>query len=819
MRDDDDVLKDYDLEAWEAPEPPEDLADGVIARLGGTEVGAAVPVEPATPRRRALLIGGVAAAVVAATLGTYALIGSTRHEPATNGVVLADRAQSLSLAGVKADLDLGADVRWRRDGKTIRVDQRAGTAAWRVDDKTSLVIDAGATVASVEATGASLRVEVQMNSMDAKIIGASALTAAAVAMVTVVVYEGHVKVSSAGAHTVIVEPGSTWTSAPPAPAPVVAGTPGEDDIEVAPDPKQTPPVAVGSDGDVTVDHRAPAPTEASACDEVSCVLSNYEGPCCAALRDDARRAPQQNKPAAKGLDRQTITDGIAKVKPQVLECGDKHPANGKVKAAVKVHPDGRVTNVEIKETPNAELGACVARVLQSARFAETESGGSFVYPFVFDRPVATAFDPFASPRPLGCNAEALKAKGQELAKQDEHADALEKFEEALQCMPSAELLQLAFTAACNSSDYKKAKLYYPKLSADAQQKLALACARNNVPYDADSTCDAKAVKDKGLEYVTNGQHAAALAQFEAAMRCKPSDELVQLAFMSACNSMNSTKAKVYYRKLPAAKREQLSMMCIRNKVEYDDSGPACDADALKDQGMEAVNKGQHAAALAKFEASLACKKDAYVMQLAFMESCNSRNSAKAKTYYAKLTDAQQKQFAVICERNKVDYGGSASCDADALKEHGMEQVNNAQHAAALTSFEASLRCKPDAYVTQLAFMASCNSLNPAKAKLYYKQLTPTQQNRLSVMCERNHVDYEDAASPAASKGILEVMCTREAKILVDGVDTGLTTPIRGDKLQLNPGKHKVTFVVDGNRFTYAVDIVAGETLKLSKDLR
>jgi hypothetical protein len=110
-------------------------------------------------------------------------------------------------------------------------------------------------------------------------------------------------------------------------------------------------------------------------------------------------------------------------------------------------------------------------------------------------------------------------------------------------------------------------------------------------------------------------------------------------------------------------------------------------------------------------------------------------------------------------------------------------------------------------------------MNSPKAKVYYKQLTPAQQSKLSVMCERNHVDFEDAAAPTAGKGILEVMCTPEAKILVDGVDTGLSTPIRGDKLQLNPGKHKVTFVIDGNRFTYAVDIVAGETVKLSKDLR
>jgi pSer/pThr/pTyr-binding forkhead associated (FHA) protein len=81
----------------------------------------------------------------------------------------------------------------------------------------------------------------------------------------------------------------------------------------------------------------------------------------------------------------------------------------------------------------------------------------------------------------------------------------------------------------------------------------------------------------------------------------------------------------------------------------------CDADQLKEDGMQNINMGQHAAALAKFEASLRCKKDPYVTQLAFMEACASSNSAKAKTYYKLLTPAQQAKFAQMCIRNKVEY--------------------------------------------------------------------------------------------------------------------------------------------------------------------
>ena len=81
----------------------------------------------------------------------------------------------------------------------------------------------------------------------------------------------------------------------------------------------------------------------------------------------------------------------------------------------------------------------------------------------------------------------------------------------------------------------------------------------------------------------------------------------------------------------------------------------CDADALKEKGMEMITMGQHAAALAQFEASLRCKRDSYVLQLAFMEACSSGNSGKAKYYFKLLTPAQQNKFAQICIRQKVPY--------------------------------------------------------------------------------------------------------------------------------------------------------------------
>ena len=117
----------------------------------------------------------------------------------------------------------------------------------------------------------------------------------------------------------------------------------------------------------------------------------------------------------------------------------------------------------------------------------------------------------------------------------------------------------------------------------------------------------------------------------------------------------------------------------------------------------------------------------------------------------KLVDNTKACLKQFCANNKDDAKCSTGttqvtpppgCDADALKDKGMENVNMGQHAAALSQFEASLRCKQDAYVMQLAFMASCNSMNPTKAKLYFKKLTPAQQQRFQIMCIRNKVEYQ-----------------------------------------------------------------------------
>jgi hypothetical protein len=218
MRDDDDAgidagddaLRGIDLDAWAPPPPPPAgaLADAVVARMREPVPSSAREPEGRGVRRRWTIAAAAAAAVALAAGGVLAIArwGTSRPPAGGHGEVFAARASHLPLGPSSAELDPGAEVRWRRDGRRIEAAQPRGRVLWRAGGEDTLVIDAGAAVASVEATGASLRVEVQMNLSDVRTMGASAVTAAAVALVTVIVYQGHVKVTSAG-QTVNVEPG------------------------------------------------------------------------------------------------------------------------------------------------------------------------------------------------------------------------------------------------------------------------------------------------------------------------------------------------------------------------------------------------------------------------------------------------------------------------------------------------------------------------------------------------------------------------------------------------------------------------------------
>jgi len=624
----DDEQLDYDLSAFEAPEPPEGIADAVLARMEGTGVTPAVPAEPVQGKRRGLLIAGIAAACLAASAGTYVLIQGSRRAGPASGDVVAVRARTLSLDGVNAELDPGAQVKWQRRGTLLDVEQRAGAAAWRVDGDTTIRIDAGAMVASVEATGASLRVEVSMNATDAKVIGASALTAAAVSMVTVTVYTGHVKVSERG-QTVIIQPGETHKVVPPQPAPlepVVAGMPATDDEDMT------------------------APTM---CDEVSCVLDDYAGPCCEAFKaGTAPKLPKAPK-VADTLDRDSIANTIGTLMPRIRACRDPFDAiaDGTIVMNVAVNPDGTVRNASATKTFSQSVSDCVAGIIGRTQFRTPTKSPAFRYPFLF---VADG----AAVTTTGSSGTILTRQG-------------------------------------------------------ISKVIALA-------KPAIKACGAKATQSGTVKVI---------------VKVKPDGNVASY----------STSAT------------------------FDSKVSSCVLDIVKKLTFPATDQG----------------------------------GTFSYPFVFDVADAPP--------------APPTNCDADELRDKGLENINIGQLAAALSQFEASLRCKKDSHTVQLAYMAACGSRNEAKSRLYFAQLAPAQQSKFRQICLRNMIDPETPGA-TAGMGYLEVRSTPSAKILIDGVDTGMTTPISGTSLPLKPGKHKVTFVIGADRFTWPATITAGSVFVLDKNL-
>ena len=60
-------------------------------------------------------------------------------------------------------------------------------------------------------------------------------------------------------------------------------------------------------------------------------------------------------------------------------------------------------------------------------------------------------------------------------------------------------------------------------------------------------------------------------------------------------------------------------------------------------------------------------------------------------------------------------------------------------------------------------------------------------------------------------------CKPAAKILVDNVATGLTTPVSGHALPVPPGSHKVTFEIGPDKYSFRVTVKAGESTTLTKN--
>ncbi|HEY5925043.1 MAG TPA: hypothetical protein VIV11_25350, partial [Kofleriaceae bacterium] len=117
------------------------------------------------------------------------------------------------------------------------------------------------------------------------------------------------------------------------------------------------------------------------CDEVGCVLSKYDRPCCERFKPADGFTPKNVVP--EELDRAMVKAGVEKIKPKVVACGEQNGAKGTVKLAVTVDGEGTVKAVSVTEAPDSALGECVASAMRRAKFGKSVNGAEFSYPFQF----------------------------------------------------------------------------------------------------------------------------------------------------------------------------------------------------------------------------------------------------------------------------------------------------------------------------------------------------------------------------------------------------------------------------------------------------
>jgi outer membrane biosynthesis protein TonB len=177
------------------------------------------------------------------------------------------------------------------------------------------------------------------------------------------------------------------TAANTATRPPRGGTPTTTRPATATSPTTTAPAGSGSaqEPEDTVENAPnnPHPT-AGDCDEVSCVLTKYDRPCCEKFRPkDSGIAQRTAGGLPAELDKSMVRAGIEKVKARVVACGEKASDKGMVKVAVSVRPDGSVSEASIVAAPSPALGDCVIAAMKKAAFGKSVGGGSFTYPFSF----------------------------------------------------------------------------------------------------------------------------------------------------------------------------------------------------------------------------------------------------------------------------------------------------------------------------------------------------------------------------------------------------------------------------------------------------
>jgi hypothetical protein len=576
-----DELDDLDLSAWTAPPPPAGLADAVIA--SATRTNEAIAMTTRRRTRRTAIVGGVVATALAASVALWLELRPTTELPTTDVVLGADSPRTIEFGGVKGRLDRGTAVHVRRTGNNVRIEQSGG-ATWTVAPQDHLVIGAGQS-ASIEATGASLRVEATMNLADKRLIGMTVLTSAAIAALTATVYEGFIKAKSDDKPVVMLYPGSE----------VSIGSLKSLEIEVgnlkerirapkAGEPTSHADLAIAAGESVSIHvPNGPVTVEVQArCGMVVMYLGGSDARSGEPI-PDGTGTTYTFGPGAHSYT-STCPGGRAETGTITVDTLDGHgPIDGRTNARVfspneSVFPMGMDSLHMFGDVRNDAVVSVGNRILPLG----PPDDGSTLPTFKVDIPwkgvpeagVVRVSDDTGihfyvlRPRMIHCDAPTAIRDGIALEAAGKHKQAVGQFVVAQACEGSEHTAELGFVAACNDGNVKASKLFWRAIDAKQHDRLVQVCLRNHITAEMlnGTSCNSGDELTSGKELEAAGDHAMALRHFEAAYQCNPERAALAMMYMAACNSGNVPKARTYWRRMTPGDQSQYEDMCVRNHI-------------------------------------------------------------------------------------------------------------------------------------------------------------------------------------------------------------------------------------------------------------
>jgi hypothetical protein len=550
-----------DLDAWAPPSLPVDFADRVVARVAQVDQVIAVELGRRSKRRWMFGTGLAAVLAIVAAIAVWLMPGTASD--GEGGNVVATQSVHLPFG----DLDRGAVVVWHRSGDDIHVVQTAGAATWHVGANQHLTLEAGAAVASISATNSTLRVEAKMNLSDVKVIGTTAIAAAAAALVTVVVYEGHVNVDGGG-KTTVVNPGSSVTiDMSDRALEVVMSTVARDEPPKHRITADKPAEVTVFAGDSVTIHD---PTGwVSVAVEPNCPDDYFE-----------RRFPLDVVVAQDANGNPILSP---RTYPYSVKC---KTGDAKVGEITVVEDDGGgFGQIAMKPGPWApEMDVSGTFTITGSRISIDDEvlaitpspvGGVFTRPNVH-LPV---------PGVVAVQVDTPKDGKHILVRRA--PPPVEKVLKQLDADIIHITMQTAKPRFVRCSIHSKINLGFTiqpsgdveKVSATSKDKAGATCAKDVMSgmkfpkaqqgiattFAFDPPCSADLV-EKGTEAEGRGNHSTALAAFEEAFSCKPDSHTLALTFMAACNAENVKAASTYWKKMSPDAQNRLFQMCIHNHI-------------------------------------------------------------------------------------------------------------------------------------------------------------------------------------------------------------------------------------------------------------